>query len=273
MSTEQRAQVQLDRAGTFRAYPLSWTVESSDKPDSQSVAIAIQFGIFQQWHPDENGNGGQWSQEWPQGYFVYGRSFVVGRDGKTKAGAVEALAKAALWNGDWDALAGTPPNVFVLIEVEPNEFGGKTTYRAAWINPNADVPKPRSGAFAPADESLLASLRARFGGETRAIAGGKPAGHAPAPPAPGGATRPAAPSATPQRPVAPAGPAPATPATPAPAATPQRPPTPPRTPPVPGSGQGGVPPSEGAPSQPPGPPPAQSFGDAAEPTSGDGPPF
>lgn len=270
MSTEQRAQVQLDRAGTFRAYPLSWTVEPSDKADSQSVAIAIQFGIFQQWHPDESGNGGQWSQEWPQGYFVYGRSFVVGRDGKTKAGAVEALAKAGLWNGDWDAIAAAPPQVFVLIDVEANEYGGKTTYRAAWINPNADVPKPRTGAFAPADESLLASLRARFGGETRAIAGGKPAGHAPAPPAPGGAPRPAAPAAAPQpqRPPAPAG------APPASSATPPRPstPTPPRTPPVPGAGAGGVPPAEGVPPQPPGPPPAQGFGDAAEPT-GDRPPF
>lgn len=270
--TTERAQVQLDRAGTFRAYPLSWTVEASDKPDSQSVAIAIQFGIFQQWHPDEKGDGtGQWSQEWPTGYFVYGRSFVVGRDGKTKAGAVEALAKAGLWNGDWDALGGAPPQVFVLIDVEANEYGGKTSYRAAWINPNADAPKPRTGAFAPVDESLLHSLRARFGGETRAIAGGKPAGQAPAPPAPGGAARPATPPAaaapTPQRTPPPAGGG-APPAT-RPAATPPRPP-------VPGVGSGGVPPTEGAPAQPPGPPSGaptqQRFGDPAEPTS-EKPPF
>jgi len=260
------AQVPLNEAGTFRAYPLSWTVEASENEDSKSVAIALQFAIFQKWHPEPSGTGGQWSQEWPQGYYVYGRTYVVGRDGKTKPGAIEALAKAGLWDGDWDKIASPPPNVFVLIDVEANEYGGKTTYRAAWINPNADTPKPRTGGFAPADESLLASLRARFGGETRAIAGGKPAGAAPPPPP--GAQRTT--TATPPRPAHPGAPTPAQP----PAATPPRPngpPTPPR-PPAPGAGHGGVPPAEGAPPRPPGPPEGQTFGDAAE-GAGDRPPF
>lgn len=254
--TEQRAQAQLDRAGTFRAYPLSWTIEPSEKEDSQSVAIAIQFGIFQQWHPDEKGEGGQWSQEWPQGYFCYGRTFIVGRDGKPKAGAVEALKKAGLWNGDTDELGGPPPQVFVLIDVEPNEYRGQTSFRANWIHPNADVPPKRTGGFAPADESLLASLRARFGGQFKAIAGGKPpAGGPPAPPAK---------TAPP--------PAGGPPAATKPAATPPTSATPPR-PPVPGAGATGVPPTEGRPAQPPGPPTGQ-FGDAAEGSGDPGkPPF
>lgn len=184
----EQAQVQLDGSegkgeGAYRAYPLSWTIEKSE--NSESVAIAFQFAIHQKWHKDDSyeQGGGQWSPVWPQGYFTYGRSYVVGKTGQVNQGSVEALAKAGLWNGDWDAIVGPPPSTFVLIEVEANVYQGKTTYRANWIHPDAEKPPTRTGGFKPVDESLLAMQRAKFQSQTKAIAGGNRAGgQAPAPP-------------------------------------------------------------------------------------------
>lgn len=164
-------------AGEYRGFPLSWTVEPATKAGSQSVAVVINFGISEEYVGEEAG----WSQPWPPGFYATGRTYVVKADGTINQNAVDALAKAGLWNGDWDAFAGSPPQVFCLLSIESNEWQGKTSYRVAWINPNADKPRERGG-LAPADPTVLARLRQQFGGQTRAIAGGNPGGAAPAPP-------------------------------------------------------------------------------------------
>ena len=110
-----------------------------------------------------------------------GDNWVVKRDGSINEGAVQALAKAGIWNGDWDAFNEAPPSVNVLVTVEENVYDGRKSYRASWVSPDADEPRQRGG-FKPADKSVLASLRARFGGQIRAIAGGNTSGTAPAPP-------------------------------------------------------------------------------------------
>lgn len=202
---DPRAQKEIERDGVFRAYPIAWTLEEpSKKPDkdtgqpSQSQPIVFQFAIYQEWGKDAAGNGA-WSDPWPEGYFVFGRSYVITKVGEVNEGAVKALAEAGLWNGDVDEIAGPVRNVYVLITVERNDYNGKVSYRVAWINPNADVPPERTG-FKPVDPSVLALTRQRFGQKMKAVAGGTKGGRPPTPPA-----QPAAPVAPPG-PRLPAGP-------------------------------------------------------------------
>lgn len=150
MNPEDYTQNAIEEEGVFRAFPVAWTVEPSPKDDSQSVAIAFRFAIAQKWHGKEHG----WSEQWPVGYFTENRTYVVKRDGTINQGAVDALAKCGLWDGDWDKLEGPVPSVFVLVDVGPDTYEGKTRYRANWVNPNADEPQARGG-FAPVDHLSL----------------------------------------------------------------------------------------------------------------------
>jgi hypothetical protein len=140
------------------------------------VAIAIRFGIVHRWHPNEK----QWSQDYPPGFYTEARVWVVKKDGSLNDASVANLQACKLWDGDWDKLAGPPPSVFVHLDVDQETYEGKVRWRANWVNPDAD--EPRAGGFSPVDQSLLASLKQRFQGGTRAIAGGARGGQAPAPP-------------------------------------------------------------------------------------------
>ncbi len=228
MSTEAYTQQYLDREGVFRAFPVAWTME---KADSGAVAIAFQFAIHQEWTPGDR----VWSQEWPPGYFTTNRTWIGKKDGNLNDSAIANLGKCGLWNGDTDAIAGPPPRVFVLIDVAAEEYNGKTTFRANWINPNADEPAARGG-FAPMDKSLMDQMRARFGTATKVIAGGAPSGSPPAPPQatpalPQPAPVPAVPAQVPPTPAAtPAQAIPPTPAAPTTQAVPALPQTPPVSP-------------------------------------------
>lgn len=290
MNLEDYTQHHLEEEGDFRAFPVAWTVVEKD---SGAVGIKFQFAVHQKWHGKEQG----WSQEWPPGYYSYNDTWIIGRKdkgGDTNQAAIENLGKCGLWDGDWDKLLGPVPSVFVLISVGSEEYQGKTRYRTDWINPNADEPKPRGG-FAPADPNVLAQLRARFQSKTRAIAGGAPAGKAPAPPAtPAPAATPApvaapaptpmtapapvaatpmTPSVVPTAPAAPPAAAPVVPAAPAaPVATPAAPPAAPQ---APGAPQAPTP----APVAQPQPTPAEEFlsppaaGDADDPLDPEAVPF
>lgn len=191
--TSQYAQAQMDQAGTFRAWPLSWNIQAPKNPaESQSHAVVIQFAISDRWDPDGNG-GGTWT-EMPPGWFTYGRAWIVKRDGTVNEAAVKNLRDAKLWNGDFDQFQVEPPNVFVIVEVDAEEYNGKVQHRANRIHPDADVPPEKKTGLKPADPDLLASLRATYGPQVRATIGGQvPAGR---PPAPGQAPR--APAAGPR---------------------------------------------------------------------------
>lgn len=178
MNPEDYAITPIEKEGVFRAFPIAWTIEPSTSEGSQSVAIAFRFAVHQEWAGKESG----WSQEWPAGYFTENRTYVVKRDGTLNQGAIDALAKCGLWDGDWDRLEGPVPSVFVLLDVGAETYEGKTRYRANWVNPNADEPAARGG-FSPVDTSLVAKLRSKFQSQTKAIAHGAPSGQPPAPPA------------------------------------------------------------------------------------------
>lgn len=274
---DESAQAPGGTEGFYRAFPLAWTVEESTKEGSKSVCIVYQFAIHSKWVPDPNiESGGQWSGEFAPGWFVYGRTYVVGSDGKLNPNRVQDLIQAGVWGGDFMEIreGNPPPNVWVIIEVGANEYGGKKSYRADWIHPNSDVPKTRAG-FKPAEESLLQSLRARFGGEVRAVGGGKPAGRAPAPPGAVAAPQPAVQPAVQQPQQQPAAP-PVPQHQPAQQPPPQQAQPPMRMPPPGGAPRtNGPPPIQPAtggaqqmrpptPGQPPQQPPA-GFGDPADP--------
>lgn len=286
MSSEY-TQAQLDRAGLFRGFPIAWTLQpAKEGSGSQSVAIAFQFGIYQEWFPDGEG---AWSQPWPAGYFVLNYTYIVGTEGNENAAAIEALAKAGLWDGDFDKLMGPPPSVYVLLDVKANEFKGRTSFRAEWVNPDAERPTAR-GEFKPLNTDLLAQMRARFGTSAKAIAGGKPAGAAPAPPTqpalqPAAQTVPTQPAPQPatQQPATPPVSQPAVPQQPPPQTAPAAPPAPqapahaPAAAPsaAPGPQPAVAPPTTGI---PPDGAPAAGFGDSAEsgpgvPLDGSKPPF
>jgi len=254
----------IEEDGTYRAFPVTWTLE---KADSGAIAIAIRFAIVRRWHGKETG----WSQDYPLGWYSEGRTWIVkkpteeqakrGQDGSLSEGAIKNLAACGLWHGDFDAFAGPPPSIYVLIEIEGEEYQGVTRHRVNWINPDADEPKPR-GAFAPVDRDLLHSLRAKHQAKTRAIGGGgapSPTGAPSAPPTPAGASTPPSPAqAPPAQPGAPpAASGPPTGGPPAPVA----PPAPQAAPPRPSAAAPGAPPQppqwgSGTPSGHPSLPPA-----------------
>lgn len=212
-------QAEWKETGTYRAVPIEWTISESTKEESQSVSIRFKFGILQRWTPGTN--GGQWSAEWPSGYFAYGEQYIVGKEGNLLDKGVRALSEANLWHGDFDALDGPVPPVAVLIEIGEETYNGETRVKVKWINPDSDEPRARGG-LPKADKDTLASLRSRFQSATKAIAGAKPSGAAPAPPRPqaaGGPSPAVAPAVAPSAAVAPA-PPPAAPAPPAPPSAP-----------------------------------------------------
>jgi hypothetical protein len=198
MNIEDLTQSVIDEEGTFRAIPIDWTLEESDTVDeetgkkSQSVALAIKLSIVSKWHPDAD--GGAWSQDYPPGWYVEHRGWVVKKDGTLNEKALASLSECGLFDGEFEkVLEGPPPQVTVLAEVSKENYKGQDRMRANWVNPNADRPQPR-GQFRPANPDLVNSLRARFGSQAKAIAGGKPGGKPPAPPK-AAAGKPAAPKA------------------------------------------------------------------------------
>lgn len=257
LTVEDFCKHRLTEEGTYRAFPVARTVETKD---TGAIAIAWKFAIAARWHGKEQG----WSEPFPIGFFCEGRTWIVKKDkvddkgkkiaeGGPSESAIKALQACGLWDGDWDKLDDSypVPQVYVLIDVEKEDYDGREFFRANWINPDAAEPKPR-GQFAPVDKGLLANLRSRYQAKTRAIAGGGgPQGQPPAPPGFGAA--PVVPG-TPPAPAAPAAAAPAPAHAPSPfappgaqpIAPPQPPPwggTPPMSQPTPPPGQPGMPPA------------------------------
>lgn len=164
----------IDREGIFRVRAETWKVRRAD--NSKSVAISFRFAILEQLDGQEWHDWGQYG-----GYFVYGDFYVVKKDGTVNAKAVEQLSQSLGWDGSLRTVATcAPPDVVVQVKVEENIYNGRTTYRAAWMNPGDFVPTGGGE-----DEDSVRELDALFGSQLRAAAvgsGAKPAGRPPAPP-------------------------------------------------------------------------------------------
>lgn len=275
MSIEDYTIQLIEEQGTYRAFPLQWTLEQAD---SGAIALAIRFGIYSKWQGKEHG----WGMDYPAGWYTDHRAWIVkkpteeqskrGLGGSLNDKAIENLSKCGLWDGDFEKLDQPPPRVFVHVEVEPEEYQGTTRWRANWVNPDGPEPKPR-GQFAPVDRSLLDKLRAQHQAKTRALAGGGGAsGTAPAtpPPPPPQFGTGAAPSVQPAGTGAPAALPASSTDTAQPAPANQAPTQPPSAAPAPQAPPPAQPPAWGAgPSTPvPGAPPAQPPPPAATPAPG-----
>jgi hypothetical protein len=150
--------IQLDRAGIFKARPFDWSVQPS--ASTKSVAISIGLLIEAQY---EDGEWVSWAEYEP--HQTRGWWYVIGKNGQINLNAVEQLAKSLGWNGDLKAITGDAPNVVVQVSVKANEYEGKTTYKAGWMNPEDYVPES-SGA---SDEDV-SKLSVQFGSLLRAAA-------------------------------------------------------------------------------------------------------
>ena len=166
----------LDRAGIFRARPLSWRMRSSDS--SQAVAVSMEFLILEQL------DGSKWAS-WSEyeEHNVYGDFYVVKKDGSVNATIVEQLVSSLGWSGDLRDLAKAVPDVVVQITVKADEWGGQTRYKAEWLNPGDYVPLAKASTGGSLD-----AAQARFGSLLRAAAAAAkppaPATPSPARPAP-----------------------------------------------------------------------------------------
>lgn len=182
---------QYTKPGYYRCYPKAWNIREpraakDGEPQSQSAAISIQFMIHQQYDTSTD----SWGETWTPGWIFYCDTWVIGRDGEPNERSEKTLRDCKLWFGDWNDLAGDPPNEFVILDVrEETGRDGKTRMSVKWLNPNADKPRISTGQMKPADTSKVSEYAARFNaaGRARAAAAGGP----PAAPGAVGASTPA----------------------------------------------------------------------------------
>jgi hypothetical protein len=157
--SSENGSILLDRPGIFKARPFDWSVQ----PSATSKAIAISIGLLIEAQY-ENGEWTSWAEYEP--HQVRGWWYVIGKNGQVNTVAVEQLAKSLGWNGDLKSIrAAEPPDVVVQITVKSEEFNGKVTHKAGWMNPGDHVPD----AFGASDEDVQ-KLSVQFGSLLRAAA-------------------------------------------------------------------------------------------------------
>lgn len=150
--------VRLDNAGIYKARPLTWTIFKSEK--SKSVGINICFLVTHSLDGDE---WVSWAEA--EEHNVYGTYYVIGKNGDVNMTACEQLVESMGWDGSLDSIAGPVPSVIVQITVKGEEYNGKTTYKAGWMNPEDFVP---TAGGATADE--VADLSKSYGSLLRGAA-------------------------------------------------------------------------------------------------------
>jgi hypothetical protein len=178
----------MDRPGIFKAKVLeAFIQDSADKSEpSKSVAVVFKFEILAALEANE---WKDWSGFGP--YAVTGYYYVLGKDGKPNQKTIEQLVKSLGWDGNLQSFVEENSKAIgrtVQITVEENNYNGKTTYRAGWMNHEDFAPGPKG-----VDADRLKSIQSESGSLLRAAAAAaaKPA-NAPAPPKPKEAPKPAA---------------------------------------------------------------------------------
>ena len=148
----------LDRAGTFKAKPVFWTVR---KFDSGTVSINMQFEILSQ---QDGEDWISWAEVSP--HAAWGSFFIVKKDGTINSRTVEDLVASIGWDGDPEGV--TPdkvPDCVVQITTEADVYKGETRYKVQWINQENYV---HQGGGLSADE--LREINAVYGSRLRAVA-------------------------------------------------------------------------------------------------------
>lgn len=151
--------IMVDREGTFKATIIENGIKAFD-----SGAVAFTFSVrltalwdsaAEKWWPWEQYNQGCDGDIW-----------LVNKQQKLLDLNVKSLAKALNWNGDFTVL-GTPNAQFpdVQVVIKNDEYKDKTRLRVQFLNPVNSTP----GGMGLADDTAINALKARFGGQIRAI--------------------------------------------------------------------------------------------------------
>ena len=152
----------VDRPGIFKAHPVRWAVQEAK--DSKAVWLWVDFGL------DEFLQQSEWFSWAEYNHNVYGKFFVIKKDGTVNTDTVDHLVESGLWSGDLAEVLGPVPGISVQVTVKDEEYIGKdgqprTSRAVAWIRPGDYSPK------APGlDEGGVQALVGRYGSLLRAAA-------------------------------------------------------------------------------------------------------
>ncbi|MFY9341120.1 MAG: hypothetical protein WAT39_01435 [Planctomycetota bacterium] len=145
----------LDRPGTFKARAFEWSVQSLPSGDPL-IRVLFKCEI------ERDG------EDWPtmiEPRVVRGDFFLVKKTGTPNEAVVEMLCKHLDWHGTFEELATRQPHDgLVQVEVEANDYKGKTYFQVRWLRgENED----RGGGVSA---EKVAELDKRLGGEMKALA-------------------------------------------------------------------------------------------------------
>ncbi len=151
----------IDREGTFRARPIDQGIKTFK--DSMAIAIGVRYQIIEQL------DGADWQEV--DGYTAFGDLWVIKKDGTPNEEAVKRLMELFGWDGDLETVTSQDWSERpVQINVEANEYDGRTHYSVAWVNPYDYSPQR---AVNNIDEETAKQLAARYGAQLRAIGASK----------------------------------------------------------------------------------------------------
>jgi len=171
----------LDREGHFRVIIDSYGLEKAK--ESNSHCVVLKCTVLEQYDFDT----AEW-QDWRQydAVEVWGRIWIIKKDGHLNQAACESLMRHAGWDGDLMSLQNqTWIPTTCSVSVEENVWEGKTSFKVGFINGYDEAP---SGKVGNVDEVSAKQLAAQYGSSLRALAGtvkqnsGKPNGKPPAAP-------------------------------------------------------------------------------------------
>lgn len=155
---------QLSRAGWFLCNLLEWGVRESD---AGAISVTLKLEAIAEWMPSDGGSA--WREMPPAD--VFGDWYVQKKDGGLNQNGLDQLCRAKLWdfNKALELYTETPPQMQVVVSVEPNVYQGKTTYRPNWLHDAEHIPGSGGIANGVSRERIM-ELNAAIGAKLRAAA-------------------------------------------------------------------------------------------------------
>lgn len=167
--------IELEREGDFQVECKDYTLAEFD---SGSVSLGMTFRILNAWDADSE-TWTDWTKDGEgeplevtvEGLFnLIKRKTADGKSGGLNERQIDSLIECCGWNGSMTTLADKswqPTNCQVNVKKE--DYKGKISYKAAWINPvNAT---PGGGKLKAATTDAAQRLQDQWGASLRALAG------------------------------------------------------------------------------------------------------
>lgn len=149
----------LDRPGIFRAEIVDYSLQ--DSQSSEAVGIACRFAPYQKLEPN-----GEWV-DWNYGQEVYGTVWIIKADGTVNERSHNEFMRASGWDGELESIINKTFQPWpVKIDVQNEEYNGKTQLRVKWINHHDDEGQ----GMRSIEEAKAKALAAKYSAKFRAIA-------------------------------------------------------------------------------------------------------